>query len=332
MKVVNQVWSIKKLIDRQESIEYQPLYQRGEAWRPADRQLLIDTVLRRYDVPKIYLRRLTQNTLYSFQVIDGQQRLTSIWRFAQDEFPIACPGAPPKPWTGKRFRELSAFHKSRFKSFELTVALVEAATDEEARELFARLQKGARLNQAELRNSIASNVTAPIRNLAENHAFFRQCRFSSKRFKHHDLAAHAIALELFGTTRNLKAADLREMFLEYRTKALPRRIVTRASDVLTYMAAMNSTISRCINTKWGFVDVYSAVSQCRARPDPARSAKRYREFEKQRLEFSEEPERLLKGRAKNEKLYKYIMFFKVDGGLAKNLAGRSAILRARLFR
>ena len=42
-------------------IDATPDYQRPPAWSSKQKQLLIDTMLRGYDVPKIYLRRVSGN-------------------------------------------------------------------------------------------------------------------------------------------------------------------------------------------------------------------------------------------------------------------------------
>jgi hypothetical protein len=49
------------------------------------RQLLVDTILRDYDVPKPYWRKLTGKS-DRYGVADGQQRLRAIWTFFAGEF------------------------------------------------------------------------------------------------------------------------------------------------------------------------------------------------------------------------------------------------------
>src|SRR5579859_349772 len=63
----------------------QPEYQREEVWTRYQRQLLIDSIFRSYDVPKIYLRGIEKDT-YEYEVVDGQQRLKAVVDFFANKF------------------------------------------------------------------------------------------------------------------------------------------------------------------------------------------------------------------------------------------------------
>jgi len=43
------------------------------------------------DIPKIYLRRLSKKSAYSFDAVDGQQRLRAIWEFQAGEISLNHP-------------------------------------------------------------------------------------------------------------------------------------------------------------------------------------------------------------------------------------------------
>lgn len=59
-------------------IDTNPDFQRPAVWTTAQKQLLIDTILREYDVPKMYWRKLA-SAPDRYDVVDGQQRLRAIW-------------------------------------------------------------------------------------------------------------------------------------------------------------------------------------------------------------------------------------------------------------
>lgn len=69
------IFSIKQ---RKEKIDPKPAFQRNAVWPLEKKQLLIDSLLRGYDIPKIYLRMLNNNEKYESEVVDGQQRLRAI--------------------------------------------------------------------------------------------------------------------------------------------------------------------------------------------------------------------------------------------------------------
>ena len=74
-------------------IDTNPDYQRPSVWSLAQRQLLIDTILRGYDIPKMYWRQIGSNP-DRYEVVDGQQRLRSIWSYFDGEFGLPVDADP----------------------------------------------------------------------------------------------------------------------------------------------------------------------------------------------------------------------------------------------
>ena len=68
-------------------IDNQPSYQRqSELWNLEKKQLLIDSILNGYDIPKIYLHKFNKpkkirGIEMQYAIIDGRQRLETIWGF-----------------------------------------------------------------------------------------------------------------------------------------------------------------------------------------------------------------------------------------------------------
>jgi hypothetical protein len=58
-----------------------PGFQRQSVWKDRDRAKLIDSILRRYPLPAIFLYRREDDGDLVYDVIDGKQRLESIFRF-----------------------------------------------------------------------------------------------------------------------------------------------------------------------------------------------------------------------------------------------------------
>jgi len=81
MKMSKQPYPITTLCGLRERIDPTPDCQRPPAWTLKQKQLLIDTILRGYDIPKMYWQRLPKGEAFEFGVIDGQQRLTSFIAF-----------------------------------------------------------------------------------------------------------------------------------------------------------------------------------------------------------------------------------------------------------
>ena len=77
-----------------------PEYQRGAyKWTQAQKQKLIDSLLRGYQIPLFYVHLIqkvhtfTDSVETTAELVDGQQRLATIASYLQNEFPLA----PHKP-------------------------------------------------------------------------------------------------------------------------------------------------------------------------------------------------------------------------------------------
>jgi uncharacterized protein with ParB-like and HNH nuclease domain len=109
----------------QQMLVVNPEYQRGEVWSQAQKKRLVDSVLRGYPLPLIYLHHIRQEAgkLVSerYEVIDGQQRINALFEFREGAFKLFDPnldGAEarfpdfikrqPCEWGRKAFSELPA--------------------------------------------------------------------------------------------------------------------------------------------------------------------------------------------------------------------------------
>lgn len=180
MKITATTWTIKELIEKQKTINPKPQYQRTSVWSPQKKRLLIDSILRGYDLPKFYVSDTSKGAHYKYEVTDGQQRMRAIWEFVNKNDTInysldetVIDGINTK---GFKYSDLQKSTNkqllNRFQNFELNIAIIKQATPEEVRSLFARLQMGERLNPAELRHAIASNIGCAIFALSETAPFF----------------------------------------------------------------------------------------------------------------------------------------------------------------
>ncbi len=77
MKMELRSKAVDKVYKRRDRIDM-PDFQREEVWNTAKKQLLIDSILKGWHLPKLYFRKVDEN---SFECVDGQQRLTAIVEF-----------------------------------------------------------------------------------------------------------------------------------------------------------------------------------------------------------------------------------------------------------
>lgn len=62
-------------------LNLEPGFQRDSVWTKSDRAKLIDSILRNYPLPTIFLYKREDDGHYIYDVIDGKQRIESIFRF-----------------------------------------------------------------------------------------------------------------------------------------------------------------------------------------------------------------------------------------------------------
>jgi len=135
-------------------LELQPKFQRRSVWSDKAKSYLMDTIIRGKPIPKIFMRQdidpKTRKTIR--QVVDGQQRLRTIFSFLQDGFKISKTHHPD--YGGKFFSDLPQELQGAILRYELSVDLLLDAPDKEVLDIFARLNSYAvKLNGQELRNA-----------------------------------------------------------------------------------------------------------------------------------------------------------------------------------
>jgi len=178
MKAKSETMTVKDLVElhKEQMLKANAEYQRGIVWNSTQKKKLIDSVLRGYPLPRIYLHHVSKNVAgmksEGLEVIDGQQRINALSEFAQGAFklfdPIADAAAAkfpsfiqkqPCPWAHKNFEGLGEELQARFLEASIPVAKIETKDANEVRDLFVRLQGGVPLSAQERRDAFPGNFT-----------------------------------------------------------------------------------------------------------------------------------------------------------------------------
>jgi hypothetical protein len=124
--------------DRDEII-LQPKFQRRDVWSDKARSYFMDTVIRDKPTNKIFIREIinpkTRRTIR--EVVDGQQRLKTIFSYLTDGFKISR--IHNQEYGGKFYSELPEDIQRQLLHYELAVDLLLDASDEDVLDVFARL-------------------------------------------------------------------------------------------------------------------------------------------------------------------------------------------------
>lgn len=166
--------------NRSGKLTLRPPFQRRPVWTDEAKSFLIDSILRGYPVPEIYVQSQTdKETVWA--VVDGQQRLRAILEFLADSFVINFDvqkisplySLRETPWFNKRFSTLTPDEQRRFRRYKLIVRDLEDVEDEEVRHLFHRLnQSNVVLNAQELRYSLhQGGILGTVEELIDDEAW-----------------------------------------------------------------------------------------------------------------------------------------------------------------
>ncbi len=334
MDIKPKEWSVYQIIERKEKINPQPQYQRTPVWSDKKKQLLIDSILRRYDLPKFYLR--SSDDPYEHEVVDGQQRLRAIWEFRNDQYSL---GKESDDLSGKKWSELSSDEKDKIGTFPLTIVEIKGASNEEVEKLFSRLQEGVVLNPAEKRNAMSGGMRDFVATLGEKHPVFPLTHIKNKRFAWHNLAAIVTCLEKAGGPTDVKAKNLYEMYdRSNQTFDANGTIARTVKRNLNYAAKVLENRPPEMNIKWGFVDLYLLISKTydsyAIRGREADLANFYIAFEKERKQVISDHSQLLASDRDSwaKDLYDYIEAFNRSGGTEGNIKERHRVYKSRFIR
>lgn len=252
-------WATSIIERRYPKLNPRPDYQREAVWTIPQKQLLIDSIIRNMDIPKLYLRALPKGSQYEYEVIDGQQRLNSVWSFRRNEYPLSKEFTPE--YAGLLYKQLPEEIKDQVDLYQLDFTVIDEATDQEIRDMFCRLQNGTPLNAAEKRNAIVSNMRDFIDNLVTTHPVFKYYQKGNKRYGHDQVAAQVTLLELTGGPANVRNTQLEHMYKTEKGFDADGPEARRIKKVLNYLARAFKEDTPEFNTRAQFVSLYLLVSQ-----------------------------------------------------------------------
>jgi Protein of unknown function DUF262 len=147
-------------------------FQRRRVWDETKSSRLIESLLLNVPIPVCYFAEIDDG---SYSVIDGQQRLTAIYRYINNEFLLRSLRIRDD-LNGKRFHQLGVAEQRLIKSRSIRCIVILKDSDPEIRfDVFDRLNSNSvRLTPQELRNSLyRGKLNDLIRGLSENETFKR---------------------------------------------------------------------------------------------------------------------------------------------------------------
>ncbi len=213
-----------------------PPYQRKTVWSKKKKQSLMDSILRRYYVPHLVLRRVRLSATETIdEVIDGQQRINTLQEFFSGKYPL------PKSLddlglAGKLYPDLAPTVRQYIDTIKMNVDRILQIEKKDnpdhqkvATEIFWRLQQGESLNSMEVAHARLSSRTRnflvkyadditfdyekyqPVDDNPSKHKFFRIIARGNERMEHLAILARMLLIEREDGYTDLKDKAIQEM-------------------------------------------------------------------------------------------------------------------------
>ncbi len=234
-----------------ERIFLDPPYQRaGEVWDLYKKQLLMDSLINGFDIPKLYFHEYDKAELHNgrlckYAIIDGKQRLSAIWEFMDGEFELGSDIEYMRDskvkLAGLRYDDLSREHptiQARFTGRSLTIITIRTDDTDIIDDMFSRLNEAVPLNAAEKRNALGGPLPQIIRQLAGT-KFFKKVSIPKKRYRHYDLACKFLFLEDQGGPAETKKVRLDNFVKDYKKRGLKKKAQRLEAKVRTTLDRMS---------------------------------------------------------------------------------------------
>lgn len=219
-----------------------PPYQRRVVWTHKKQQALLDSIFRGYYIPRLVMRRVDVGGGLKVEVIDGQQRITVVQRFFNNELALPNTLYDVSPdLAGKTYSELPDSIKRFVEEEPYDVDMVygienprDVKHQDIAAEIFRRLQEGVSLNYMEKAHA---HLDSRVRNFLVEYADDISFDFENYLPLDRNDSKHPF----FSRVYSVKNTRMQHLALLCRLLMLEeadgRSIEVKNSDLLNFIAA-----------------------------------------------------------------------------------------------
>jgi len=199
-------------------LDLDPPYQRRSIWNMDFKQFFVDTILRNYPIPPLFVNIETlSGGRQMYHVIDGKQRLLSINEFLSDVFPVSTKSYSAPNIAGKYFSQLEPNTQKSFYAYFLPFEFFTDLPTGEVIEIFDRFNRNvARLNAQELRHARWNGKFITLMEQLTDEPFWEQLQFFGKaacrRMKDVEFVSILFSLIMHGIT---EGDDLDQYYADY---------------------------------------------------------------------------------------------------------------------
>ena len=137
---------------KKEQVILDPDFQREILWNKKQKSELVESILMGIPLPLIYL---TENKEGKLIVVDGRQRLASLFDFRDNKYSLTELNIL-SAINGKKFDELESKYQSAIEDYQIISHIIKPPTSDQIKfDVFDRVNRGGtRLNNQEMRNAL----------------------------------------------------------------------------------------------------------------------------------------------------------------------------------
>ena len=165
------VYELKRRYDQGRKIVLNSDFQRNDVWKETQKIELIESVLMGLPIPVFYFNEDKYGRLI---VIDGRQRLTALFEFLDNKFPLKDVKILPD-LKGKRFSELDIIEQGKLEDYQIQANVIQPPTPDRIMfDIFERVNRtGTRLTEQEIRNALYQGPATSLLNRLEKTEEFK---------------------------------------------------------------------------------------------------------------------------------------------------------------
>lgn len=270
-------------------LDLNPPYQRKSVWTAKDRRFFLDTIMRNYPAPPIFIHRTIDEVGRStYHVVDGKQRLETILQFATNKITIGKDFNDEKI-NGKKLKDIPTEYKRKFWDYVLVVDFLNQL--EGIEEVFDRVNRNSRnLQPQELRHARYNGWFITEAEKFSDNSFWSDIRVTTKakakRMKNVQFISELLLVILDNKYVGFGQEYLDTMYATYDDiDELPDfdedEYIAKRDEVVTIIKDMNNAngcIIKYAKTVNNLYTLWSVIALTSGLPDSATLAAKYEAF------------------------------------------------------
>lgn len=240
-------WFYKRSTDGELSL--QPPFQRNPVWQEKQKAALIDTILKGYPIPELYIQtKVGADGEEEHIVVDGQQRIRACIEFISGDYPLAG-DAEIAP--GASFGDLTDSQRQQIFQYKFVVRELPPLTDIEIRDIFGRLNRNnVALNAQELRHATYwGEFISSMTEISKNEFWVTSGIFTVndiRRMLDIEFVSEIAVARLYGLQN--KKTNLDKYYSSFEAEFPDREQIER--DFITVLGELSQILEWPIRSRW----------------------------------------------------------------------------------